>query len=46
MDNSIYFEIVKQKYDSGKWPESAIRALVFAGRITKEEFELIVGHSY
>lgn len=46
MANSTYFEMVKAKYDSGKWPESAIRALVSAGRITEEEFELIVGHPY
>lgn len=43
---SEYFELVKEKYDSGKWGKKMLRALVAAGRITAEEFEEITGEAY
>ena len=43
---SEYFELVKQKYDSGKWNKAMLRALVKAGRITEDEYRYITGEVY
>lgn len=43
---SEYFELVKQKYDSGKWSKAMLRALVKAGRITADEYRYITGEVY
>ena len=38
---SEYFDLVKEKYDSGKWTKKMLRALVASGRITAGEYEAI-----
>jgi len=43
---STYYELVKEKWDSGQWNERMLRALVAAGRITSAEFEAITGIKY
>lgn len=43
---SEYFELVKEKYDSGKWSRKMLRALVASGRITAAEYEMITGEVY
>lgn len=43
---SEYYDLVKEKYDSGKWSQKMLRSLVAAGRITAEEFEEITGEMY
>lgn len=44
--NSTYYDLVKEKWDSGAWNEAMLRALVRAGRITEAEFESITGIVY
>ena len=46
LERSEYYDLVKEKYDSGKWTKAMLRALVAAGRITAEEFEAITGEVY
>ena len=46
LEHSEYYNLVKEKYDSGKWTKAMLRALVAAGRITAEEYEQITGEAY
>ena len=43
---SEYYELVKEKYDTGKWSKKMLRLLVTNGRITAEEYEEITGEAY
>ncbi len=36
-------ELARRRYDAGLWPESYVRQLMEAGRITEAEYEEIVG---
>ena len=37
------FELVKEKYDAGRWSKKMLRALAASGRITAAEYEEITG---
>lgn len=39
---SPFFALTKEKYDSGKWTDKMLAALVNAGKITEAEYEEIV----
>lgn len=36
-------QLAKARYDAGLWPESYVRQLADAGRITEDEYREIVG---
>ena len=43
---SNFAEKVKKYYDNGIWTKKMVRDAVVKGKITEEEFELIVGEPY
>ncbi|MBQ8616371.1 MAG: XkdX family protein [Clostridia bacterium] len=43
--HSVFYELVREKYESGAWTALALQALVSAGRITQAEYDEIVGIS-
>lgn len=43
---SKMFEKIKKYYDNGFWKKGAVRNAVKMGKITAEEYELIVGEPY
>ena len=40
--HSAFYELAKEKYDSGKWTAKMLRKLVDAGKITEAEYDEIV----
>lgn len=46
MTHSEHFEMIKEKYDTGRWGVKVVRALVAAGRLYDWEFEEITGEAY
>lgn len=40
-----YYSIAKKNYDNGLWNRAMIEKLYVLGRLTKEEFDDIVGES-
>ena len=40
------FEKAKKYYETGRWTKAYLQALVEAGRLTVEEYELITGEPY
>ena len=45
MERSEAFELVRGKYETGRWNARMLQALVRAGRITQTEYEEIIGAS-
>jgi uncharacterized XkdX family phage protein len=43
---SRYYEIVKRYYDKDIYTKVDVKKFVEAGKITKEEYELITGEKY
>lgn len=43
---SDFFEMIQDKYASGKWSAKMLHMLVKGGKITAEEYELITGEKY
>lgn len=43
--HSVFYELVKEKYESGVWTALALQTLVSAGQITQAEYDEIVGIS-
>ena len=43
---SRFFEIAKERYESGAWNKAMIANLVKKKRITKAEYKLITGEDY
>ena len=39
---SEFYELVKEKYDSGKWTKKMLRVLAASGKIPEREFAEIV----
>lgn len=40
---STIYNVVKRYYDSGRYDKEAVAKFVAAGKITKEEYQLITG---
>ncbi|MCR4935827.1 MAG: XkdX family protein [Oscillospiraceae bacterium] len=45
MERSEAFELVRDKYETGRWNARMLRKLLELGRITRAEYEEITGES-
>ena len=43
---SRFFELAKERYESGDWNKAMLRTLVKKKRITAAEYEAITGEAY